>query len=933
MTALSGGLRTLEQLGRRQDREKHIFLEVRGAKEVTGWSPDQGTTYLAALELEWDNALRDVVGVVTNQGILTRRETLADVRSTAGTFFYKLFEGTATHRWDDGVSRWDDGVLLWDQLSFLYVHLPDGTNPNIAPSRIVAQFGFFFSNAPETHPTLGREILLNGDFENDLTNWFLGGGSATVAASSAEPLAGTKSALWTLNAASSNFKVLAQSISLNAEQDYRLLFLYSIRLDASARLQPRIQEGASNEWVQVDGRSWDSVAPSTENSRLMPTLGQLRLGFLDFRTRIAGTHVVNLLGLADAFSGTVITWDDGVSLWDDGILRWDSLGENPGEIRLDNVSLRPIHRWEPHEPRLSARSIPSVELGAGDVFFESQRVGSGNVSLVNADGFMDALPSSVALVGQKVVIRQGGRIPGETDFDIPAGAMVKEFSGVTRKVDISDGALALSLEDSRRILLRNLPSRVYSFADWPNLDTAIENRSRSLWYGSIDGISPNRVDLTTNGFGIYELADPTDMPNGIQSVSIVYAYLDGEAADAKDATRRIALTVTTDYTVDLSLAQLTIVRDVRIIEITVENGALDFDEGGSELTAFLDPGVYTPSSLATEVAAKMTAAAVATISSSYSESTHLFDVSTSGGTINLLAKTGANKSISGWSELDFDKKTDKNGATSYTAEASGFTSPEKDHFLRINGTGSEDDAAGTITGTAFATIELGTDIARALWTLDLGQDPGGLDEVSLVAARSLAPTTLGVFLSEPTEAREIFLKLQISNRADISVDGAGLFRYIVQEPGVVPSDVVYLHDADFESFETEETASDVYRKVVIGHSQDPSTAEFAEASAEDTLVPILYDRTNVKTLNTFHITDHNAKDCADVFLASAIAPPDKVSFVARIAESRVPGQKFLITRRRGVSSSGVLSNNLFRILSIRRLPLAGTVQVKAIQET
>lgn len=97
------------------------------------------------------------------------------------------------------------------------------------------------------------------------------------------------------------------------------------------------------------------------------------------------------------------------------------------------------------------------------------------------------------------------------------------------------------------------------------------------------------------------------------------------------------------------------------------------DTIGSELTATLSEKAYqSPKALAEEVAAKMTAASVAsegdTISCSFNSTTGKFTISTSGSFLSLLWDSGANTATNAAASLGFSDAADDTAATSYVAD-------------------------------------------------------------------------------------------------------------------------------------------------------------------------------------------------------------------------------------------------------------------------
>jgi len=173
-TGLLSDLKDFVRLADATDTRKDTVATLKPIKVITGWSLFQGTAYSVATVTEYDFMRLDIVGVKTSIDTgLTRVETLQLCVDTPGTYFYVVdeeFGGTQVH-WDDG-SFWDTPAPnspVWDQFNTLYIHLFDGTDPDL--QTVVAQYGIFLSNREMIIPELGPDKLINGDFENWTPNY------------------------------------------------------------------------------------------------------------------------------------------------------------------------------------------------------------------------------------------------------------------------------------------------------------------------------------------------------------------------------------------------------------------------------------------------------------------------------------------------------------------------------------------------------------------------------------------------------------------------------------------------------------------------------------------------------------------------------------------------------------------------------------------
>lgn len=105
------------------------------------------------------------------------------------------------------------------------------------------------------------------------------------------------------------------------------------------------------------------------------------------------------------------------------------------------------------------------------------------------------------------------------------------------------------------------------------------------------------------------------------------------------------------------------------VRITATNKYVDFTDSSSTVAAIISEGVYkTPRHLANEIAAKMTAASVDTISVVFSSKTGNFTISTDGDPLSLLWQSGTNAANAIATTIGFDNAADDTGALSYTSD-------------------------------------------------------------------------------------------------------------------------------------------------------------------------------------------------------------------------------------------------------------------------
>lgn len=881
-TGLASGLRTYREFAEQSSAERIVLAELRPGKSVSGWVNTSGNVWVATISESYDGITRDICSVKTliDTGI-TRVDSIALCGSTSWSYYYDPDVPVGTRMWDSSKPWWDTAGTYWDEFPQLFLNL-GGADPN--DTEVQAFFPFYFSSEGVVHPSLGVDLLDgDGGFESAVTTSLQSGFSATYPDT-------------TLDESGSMFKVSASgaadgrggravlSLSTIAGATYRVSGYYSTGRTNPSGLDAVIgvlDTGLSRS-LATDGRSTGS---GTTYLSLSSTYGETRRFVFDFVA--PGSAVELRVGLQNASGGSAT-----------------------GTASFDTVTLKRVYRYNYWEPRLSASHIPQSESGSNDVFFGGKRIGVGGISLSTSDGDIDVLLGGYDWESSEVIISTSGRFLGQT---ITIDDTRRAFTGLVQDLTWTDDTVQLELQDIRAFFYRDLPPRSYS--EMSGMDGAVIGKVRPMLFGLKEGINPPRISTGDSGYGTYEIADTDKAPNGIKSVDAVYAYTDTEAAKLQDTTKRKLLVENTDYTTSLASGQITIIADCGPYEVVEDNRRLNFDVGASELTATLDVGLYTAAGLAAEVQSRMRSATGDTsVTVTYDQSSHLFTISRT-GTLNLLCGSGTSKDKA-WSLIGFEN-SDLTGSTSYTGTNATFTDAD-DHVIRCTAKGYKDDASGTYTGTANAMIEVGSDICRVLLVKFLGKSPDIIDETSFVAARSRAPESLSIYLSDPKSSREIFDSLEYSNIANIVVGGDGTVFYEVYV-GEVPANIVDLFDYDYHGFQIRRGVSDVYAAIRVRHDQNPETGEWKSRIAHNDQVSARFGRPDERSFDTYIKTGTAAIAAAERLRQLASSPARVITFSVkgRLIDKRV-GQKLRLTRERAMDASGRLSAKVVRIISLKQ---------------
>jgi hypothetical protein len=517
---------------------------------------------------------------------------------------------------------------------------------------------------------------------------------------------------------------------------------------------------------------------------------------------------------------------------------------------------------------------------------------------------------------------------------------------------VSDSRVSVQLEDARQRLRPSLPTRYYTEPEFADLADRDKGRVRPIVLGSLVGLRPARIGLTSDGFGTFELADCDGSPQGIPGAGAgatsdikVRFYLTEEHAANPIAGRRLSIFPADSpplATWDIASGRFTLTKDLGPRGVTAKNDKLDFNIGGGALVAGTnhaeEPTIYGMEFVCLLWAAAMnTAAGTADITITYDQTTHLVTIAKGAGTLNLLCATGVNKHRSIVPMLGFIQG-DRTGALSYVGESPAFVETD-DLIVRAEIKGLLDDASGTYTGTANALIEKAPDVAVYLLNRYLGVPLASMDLPSFAAARATHPAPLAVYLGalsagaggSSVSAFEVLEKIENGAGADISLEG-DTWRWRTRDTSV-PSDVVDLFEYDLLSWDPAGyRAEDYYAVVRVAYGQDPTSG--AEVVTQETRseADVRFGRPNQRTFPTFLSTSGDAAARLATFSAEAATKRARYRFRVKGKLLLTPvGRKVRVTRAKGLHTSGALSGVLLRILRKRDDVGAWASDVEAIE--
>lgn len=295
------------------------------------------------------------------------------------------------------------------------------------------------------------------------------------------------------------------------------------------------------------------------------------------------------------------------------------------------------------------------------------------------------------------------------------------------------------------------------------------------------------------------------------------------------------------------------------------------------------PGVRSPSqTVAALVAAINAAASVTTVDGSFDEATRLFTITKTGGSLDLLTKTG--RSQNGWEALRFKTDTDSTGALTYTSVDPYYSASDDLDVpvLRVDFLGAADDSSGTYTGMASAPVERGPDVLRYLLQERLRVPADQIITGSFAAVRAARAGVVSLYVWQPTSFDGLVNLVEAHDRADLVIDGLA-YRYDVR-PTALGTYSPLLYDREILALSMrlalEDAASSVRVSYAPGSQVGRGTMPAVEAAVPG--VRALYGAADKLELACASATESDAE-------ALRVAVAAIVSRAPRVAELSIYG--------------------------------------------
>lgn len=222
-----------------------------------------------------------------------------------------------------------------------------------------------------------------------------------------------------------------------------------------------------------------------------------------------------------------------------------------------------------YRPLLSDGSIPDAFAGVGGFLEDDMKYQTGTLSLIQ-DGWLWEKRDLYLWHNKPLKIKAGG-----IDFDY--GDLLTFISATTRSPKFSDQGVEIGFADDRALKLGPITVDRLTTTAFPNMDADYAGQAYPVLFGEKHDILPVRIDNKK-----YLVSQTTFNGTNYPLSHINHVYKNGRE-----------LTLTTDYTVDLSAGTFTLTKKAKNAKITCSAGGIsrDFETGSSSV--YLSAHIWT----------------------------------------------------------------------------------------------------------------------------------------------------------------------------------------------------------------------------------------------------------------------------------------------------------------------------------------------------
>ncbi len=185
------------------------------------------------------------------------------------------------------------------------------------------------------------------------------------------------------------------------------------------------------------------------------------------------------------------------------------------------------------------RGVPKISKSRDPLFYGRLEYGGGTMSWENADGSYDRLAEDFDVFG--------GAVRAYLGFDHePRTSFRPLYAGVAGKIRVGQMLLDIAVDDPRRYLVKEIPDKVFTIAEYSSLKDSIVGKAISIGYGllrNVPVICVNEAESPAPANYTFKVLDVSRHPHGMHAIN--HVYVDGvevtpSAVDLTNATFSLA---------------------------------------------------------------------------------------------------------------------------------------------------------------------------------------------------------------------------------------------------------------------------------------------------------------------------------------------------------------------------------------------------------
>jgi hypothetical protein len=222
------------------------------------------------------------------------------------------------------------------------------------------------------------------------------------------------------------------------------------------------------------------------------------------------------------------------------------------------------------------------------------------------------------------------------------------------------------------------------------------------------------------------------------------------------------------------------------------------------------------------------------------------------------------------------------------------------------------------------------DILKDSYITILGGNESALDGPAFAALKAARTEPLSVAIDSEMDYRQFIEKLEAGQLFKVIPTLDWGLTVLFSEPGE-PDDCPHFRNEHFISFKCYRKLSSVFNKIKLSFGEDQETKESWVVEATSNIAEYCYQNKKTLELETYFKDPSDAVNYAEFYSLFCEYPLRLIEFTTASSNTvgLIPWQKIKVSRSRADAANGILSNTLFRIMSIKVNPLTGQSAVIA----